>query len=42
MNSEQNCDTNDDIDDINLRLDGLELADENDLNHISPQMNLRG
>jgi hypothetical protein len=41
MNSEQNCDTNDDIDDINLRLDGLKLADENDINHISPQINLR-
>lgn len=34
MNLEQNCD----IDDINLRLDGLELADENDINHISPQI----
>jgi hypothetical protein len=41
MNSEQNCETDDDIDDINLRLDGLELADENDINHISPQINLR-
>jgi hypothetical protein len=40
MNSEQNCDTGDDLDDINSQLDGLSLTAENeiDLQHISPQI----
>ena len=41
MNSaEQNCDSNDDTDDINFQFDGLSLADENDINRISPQIQL--